>query len=137
MIRKLCYVLAKWLCKINKQPHQKRYLYYYYLQLVILQLFEVALILATSFIFKCIKETILVIIVFIVLRSKLEGFHAHSQNNCIFFSVVILISIAILSKYITIYWYLNSIIITFCFVLFVHTKFGGHLFKQIDKKIKL
>lgn len=137
MIGKLCYILTKLICKIKKEPHSKRYLYYYYLQIIISQSFEVALILATSFLLNCFKETILIMIVFILLRSKLQGFHCHRQNNCIVFSEIILITISIISKYITQYWYLNSIIITFCFVLFVHTKFGEYLFKQIDKKIKL
>jgi accessory gene regulator B len=140
MIRRLSYILANYIyhkkSKNEVQTHADRYVYYYLITLFSFQIFETLLLLLCAWILGCLFPTIVVILCFIPLRSRLGGFHARSQGMCIILSTVIIVGCGLVSKclasVICVNFIITSIIISIILVLGLRIKIINKTMANIE-----
>lgn len=141
MIRKIAFCIANYIYKKENTTHAERYGYYYILQLLLLQIFEIIVLLLSSVILGVFKETFIVLWVFIFVRIKMGGIHAKSAKACILMSTLLLCVCGFISKYISLlipYSYIYIIIstvITILLILILRTDIGIKYFKKLEEQI--
>jgi accessory gene regulator B len=121
-IRLLSYIFAKKLQIFLQQNHKYRYAYYDALQEIIGSTIKVFLLLGVSYLFNVVSQMIVVTLSFAILRVFSGGFHLNSYTKCTWISLIVLMTFALLSKYI-IFDTIVSIIIFFI-ILIIITKYA-------------
>lgn len=102
-IKVLSYCLARKLQIHLKEPHYKRYVYYYGAEAIIGQIFEILLVISISAILGTFKETIIALISFISIRLFAGGGHLDNYTKCLYSTNIVFILAGLISKYILVY----------------------------------
>lgn len=142
MIRKLAFNIANYIYIREHTTHAKRYGYYYVLQFLLLQGFEIIFTLLLSLLLGCFKEVIVVLLTVIFIRVKFGGIHAKTAKACLVLTTIIINLCGFLSTKFSVLinypyiWILFSIGIAIFMISIINTRTGNKLFRRIESLIK-
>lgn len=132
---------ARYLQRAREESHRTRYTYYYGFQVIYGGINKFMLLIILGSILGILPQTLIVTLSFIMLRVWAGGLHFDSYTACAYVSLLLLLSMGLMVKYMS--FNQNIIIIIFStifaiFAIFAPIEHKNRLFKQGDKiKFKL
>jgi len=145
-IKKWSYGCAKYLSQQLNDNHEKRSIYYFGIQVIIGSIVKLAILLATAFILGILKETLVILLFFIIFRMTAGGYHMDTYGKCMVVSMCIFLLTGLFvhytfmyCKYLNIYALTILNIVTFLIGLFCFYKWApaDTPNKPIKKKEKI
>jgi len=91
MFRKICFILADHITKINNESHSYRYEIYYVLQVILSQILQLIILLLISLYLCIIKEFIFIVTIFWISKLFIKVWHATSFLACNIIGIILLI----------------------------------------------
>jgi len=110
-IRSWSYSCAKYLSNKLNESHEKRRIYYFGFQVILGAVFKGILLVIISLLLRIFVPAMIVVAVFGSLRMLAGGYHMNTYTKCMFVSLALFISAALLSRYTYQYWTQWSLII--------------------------
>jgi len=110
-IRSCSYSCAKYLSSKLNENHEKRRIYDFGFQVVLGAIFKGTLLVLISLLLRIFVPAIIVVAVFGSLRMLAGGYHMNTYTKCMFVSLALFISAALLSGYTYQYWPKWSLVI--------------------------
>lgn len=121
-VQKWSYSCARHLAAVLKENHNKRAVYYYGFYIIIGSLVKGTILISLSLLLGVIIPALLTVLVLGSLRMFAGGFHFDTYGKCLFVSLVLVLSAALISKYTYSYWNIASIAV-FLFFIFTFSLF--------------
>jgi len=110
-VLKLAYTCAKQLAISLNENHNKRAVYYYGFYILFGSLIKGIILISLSLILGILKPALLIVAVFGSLRMLAGGFHFDTFGRCLFISLGLIISAAVLANYTYKYWSILFVVI--------------------------
>lgn len=118
-ISKWSYCCARGLSQVLNEDHHKKAVYYYGFQIAIGSLVKIIILVLVSAIFRVIIPALLVSVSFALFRKVAGGYHMKTYGKCLFITIVLFITAALIAGYTYKYWTIKSltILVTLTFLL--------------------
>lgn len=143
-LKRISYILAKYIAENKNENHKQKYIYYYSLQIIISTITELTILFLAAWVLGLLKEVIVCLIVLIPIRLYAGGYHASTFGKCILHTLVIIIGTAAISKLASNYYSLILNIIFFTIVIIITLKYAPYdtpnrliISKEYRKSLKI
>ncbi|PYG86528.1 accessory gene regulator B [Ruminiclostridium sufflavum DSM 19573] len=103
-INKWSYSCAKGLSQMLDEDHQKKALYYYGFQIALGSIVKAVILVAVSFALGAMLPALTISLAFALLRKAAGGYHMKTYGKCLFVTMVLFISAALIAQYTYQYW---------------------------------
>lgn len=111
-IKRVSYVVARYITIKMNESHSDKYVYYYALQIIIGTLIEAGFIYTVAWLMGMLEETLLCSVVFASIRRFSGGFHQDTYTKCFCTTSILILSTSFLAKN-SVYYYtllMNSLL---------------------------
>lgn len=103
-VNKWSYACAHQLAGAMNENHQKRSVYYFGLQIVIGSLVKGVILISVALLLGVLIPTLLIAFTFATLRMAAGGYHMDTYGKCLFVSLGLFITAALIAQYTYSYW---------------------------------
>jgi len=121
-VQKWSYSCARHVAAVLNENHNKRAVYYYGFYIIFGSLVKGTILISLSLLLGVVVPALLTVLVLGSLRMFAGGFHFDTYGKCLFVTLVLVISAALISKYTYSYWSITAIAI-FLILIFVVSLF--------------
>ncbi len=127
-INKWSYSCAKGLSQRLNEDHQKKAVYYYGFQIAIGSIVKIVTLVVVSLILGVLIPALTISVSFALLRKVAGGFHMRTYGKCLFVTISLFASAALISRYTNQYWSIEGlgifIALTFITAIFALIKYA-------------